>query len=87
MNQTIINVALLFGAAGIIALFLLQFSPAKHTLTKAGQVIVNKNLRPTLWSMPIHILSPYGKVLKITSFSFLSISILIMIIGGIYEHM
>lgn len=85
MTQTLMKIAIASWVAGCVALFILQFSPSKYTLTEAGRVIVNNNLRPALWGMPMHMLSIYGKTLRILFYGLSSVGFLAAIIGTIYS--
>ena len=86
MEQIAINIMFSFAILGIVALLFLQFSPAKYTLTKAANMVVNKNLRPALWGLPLHMLSTYGKSLKVAFYTFTSVSVIIALAGYIYEQ-
>ena len=86
MEQFVTTIMFTSAILGIIALLLLQFSPAKYTLTKAAYMVVNKNLRPALWGLPIHMFSAYGKSLKVTFYSCTSVSVFIAIAGYVYEQ-
>lgn len=86
MEQLAITIMFTSAILGIVALLLLQFSPAKYTLTKAAHVVVNKNVRPALWGLPIHMFSTYGKSLKVAFYACTSVCVLIAIAGYLYAQ-
>lgn len=69
MDGIYVKLAVYATELSFVPLLLLQFLPPRLTLTKGAQVNIDAS-RPIVWSVPIHLLSNYGKALRIVTYVF-----------------
>ena len=80
MECIFIKLAGFAAGASVIPLAMLQFMPARYTLSN-GALAGIESWRKIAWNIPIHMLSRFGKSLRIASYTLWALTALLMIIG------
>ena len=78
------RLATILFAISVIMILLLQFLPAKLTVSEGTRTNL-ATWRPVVWQLPAHMLSPLGKVLRTGSIISLSLGILVYAVLALYD--
>lgn len=78
------EIALILGATTIAPVLLLQFVPVRYTVTK-GTLVTIETWRGTVWALPTHMLSSFGKTLRYSVFVLLAVDGIAILFACIAE--
>lgn len=82
MEVIFLKIVYLVCMATFIPLLLLQFLPAKHTVT-GGTLATIKTWRGTVWGLPDHMLSSLGRKLRLSFYVMLTVDLLALLLAAL----